>query len=146
MYEYIAIVLLIQILTLVFLYLTDMERKFFSRSGVKQCKLLTLKRGKYLFLFYERKGNIITKHAFICMIAYYIVNGAGFAALLIQAITGNDSFEKDIFATLIFANIGLLIVVVGGNPRKLTPDQNKEYWEYRMKLHEERKKQKREKQ
>jgi len=146
MYELIIIVLMMQSVFLVFLYITDMELKFFSQIGIKQCELLTLKKGKYLFLFFKRKENMITKHAFVCMVAYYIINCAGFIALLVQAITGNNSFVTESCVALVFSNIGLLIAVVSGNPKKLTSNQQKDYFEYRMKIHEDYKnQQKREK-
>lgn len=132
-----------------FLHLVDLELKYCFQIGenfgvrrVTQFK--TLKRGKYLFLFFKRKEGIITRHAYMCMIAHYVINGTGLIASLIQIITENNSFTSGGGVTLAILNMCLLVVILARKP-DLNKEEKKIYFEYRLKIYEEQKKRKREK-
>jgi len=117
-FVFLVITLFIQCGTLAFLYIADKRLKFLAESGIeirsklgvkKQVRVFILERYKYLFVYYKRKESIITKHAFLCMIAYYIINIVGFAVLTHQFVMGNSSFI--VGAIFCFLNLGLMIAV-----------------------------------
>jgi len=139
-----TLIFLSEFVVLAFIYITDRELKLLSQIGIKQYELLTLSKGKYLFVYYERKKGLITKPVFVCMITYYIVNGAGFIALFIQLIIENDSLIRESSTILIIGNLGLLFMVGIYTP-KLSAEQKHVKWEYLYKLGLELKKQKEEK-
>ena len=140
MIELIAIVFMIEPVVLLFVYIADSELKLVSRIGIKQTKLLKLHKWKYLFVFSKRKEGVITKHAFMCMVAYYIINSAGFIALLVQLMIKSDSFITASCVIFGFVNIGLLFLVVT-QPR-LSFEQRKQRFDYLQKRHEDYKKKK----
>ena len=143
MIELVVLVFMANALVLSFLYFTDRELKLLLQIGLGQYKLLSLNKWKYFFVFYKRKEGIITKHAYVCMIAYYIVNGIEFIWLFIQIITGNNSFISETCMVQGFSNIGLLAIVVI-EPR-LTPEEKRIKFEYLEKLGKDLKRQKEEK-
>ena len=143
MIELIALVFLGNFVVLISVYITDRELKSLSQIGIKQFKMLKLYKWKYFFIFSRRKEGIITKHAFMCMVAYYVINSAGFIALLIQLIIKSDSFITANCVILGFLNIGLLFLVVS-QPR-LNLEQRKQRFNYLQKLHEDYLRQKKEK-
>ena len=135
MIELVAFIFITQFVALVFYYSTDRELKFLARGGIQQHEQLTLTKWKYLFVFSKRKEGIITKHIFICMIAYYIVNGAGFAVLLFLYFSKNGPLIGFCCAFLVFANIGLLFIL--DTYPKLTPEQKKMRLDYMEQLAQE---------
>ena len=122
-------------LVLAFLYSADRELKFLAQGGIQQHEQITLTKWKYLFVFSKRKDGIISKHAYRCMIAYYIVNGTGYVALLFLYIAKNDPFITISCIILAFANLGLL-AMVGSQPR-LTPVQEERKLKYMEQLAQE---------
>lgn len=129
-----------QIGSLVFLYVADRRLFFVSKSGVTQVKALKLlKTHRYLFVYYKRKEGHITKHAFKCMIAYYIINAVGCAALFIQFFWANGSFIAATCSFIIMAHVGLIAAV--GTPL-LNNEQQKMADKY---IQDERERKKKEK-
>ena len=103
-----------QSIVLIFIYCTDRELKYALKIGVKDSKLYKLTRCKYLFVYTKRKDGIITKHAFMCMIAYYILNFTGLISVFVQIIFGSVIFGIISSLTIticifIILNIGLFI-------------------------------------
>ena len=109
--DILVILFIIQFMVLLCLYTTDRRIQFMSKSGIKQVELLALQKYKRFFVYYRRKDGLITKHAFVCMIAYYIINFAWFIIVLIQIITGNASYLATICGIFILANLVLLFPV-----------------------------------
>jgi len=105
----------IQLGALVFMYVADRELKLVLKVGIKQVEMLTLKKSKYFFVYSKRKGGVITKHAFKCMIAYYVMNTAGFTLLLLLSIEGFSSFVTVTSCILGFSN-AVLVPVAGSQP------------------------------
>ena len=94
------LLLFIQPGALLFLYFHDKELKLLSKLDIKQVKMLTLPTHyRSFFVYYRRKEGLITKHAYIWMIAYYIVNGVGFVTLFIQLIY-EFIIESDLYSIL----------------------------------------------
>ena len=133
--ELVALVFLGNSIIITFFYITDRELKFLSRQGIKQYEQIQLNKGKYLFIYYERKKGMITKCIYKRMIVYYIVYGAGFVVLFFLYIAKNDSLITLCCAILVFANIGLLPLAFP-EPR-LTPAQEKMRSDYMQKQREE---------
>ena len=138
----IGMLFILHIIVLACLYVNDKRIKAMLSSGIKQIELLSLTKQKYFFVYYKRKEGFISKHAFISMIVYYILNFAGFVALFIQFITGNNSPLLTTCGILIFLNIGL-IFLVSVHPA-ITDEQKMELDEYmdkeRWRQEDERKK------
>jgi len=104
----IVLILLSQALALFLLYMSDRRQKYALKGGIKRVETFTLKKHKYLLVYYQRKKGIITKRAFIFMIAYYIINITGFIAIFVPYFLGNSSILLGTCCSLIFLNIGLL--------------------------------------
>ena len=98
-----------QAATLTALYFSDRKLKYLSKSGLGQADIFKLAKFKYLYIYYRRKEGLITKHAFLCMIAYYIINLTGFVAIIILYVSDNSSL-LEVVCVLVFFNIGLFTV------------------------------------
>ena len=109
----IIVMFFIQLVTLTSLYFTDRRLKRESKSGNKKVKMLTITKYKYFFMYYKRNEGVITKYAFVCMIAYYIVNLTLFTILTTQFFIDSSLSLTIPTATLCFLNIGLLYVSLG---------------------------------
>lgn len=107
----ILLLFILHIIVLVCLYATDKRIKHISNSGIRQVNMLTLTRFKYYFVYCRRKKGLISKHAFVCMIVYYILNFTGFFIMSFQFITGNSSSLQTTCSILLFLNIGLVFLV-----------------------------------
>ena len=94
-----VLVFIIQSATLICLYFADRGLKFASKSGIKQVKMLTTKKYKSFFVYYRRKEGVITKHAFVCMIALYIIDFVGLVAISIQFTMDAESSLYLFFST-----------------------------------------------
>ena len=132
--------LLLQIWVLWTLYSTDRQIKLVLKLGITQekAKMYNLKKYKYFFVYYERKGGIISKNAFVVMIAYYIINLVGFYAAFSQFFIDGSVVP---LGYLIFLNIGLLIAAAVG--KSLEPYQKRFLDEYKAKERALRKEEKR---
>ena len=95
---------------LLFLYISDRRLKHVLKSGIKPVKMLALTKSKYFFVFYKRKDGLITKHAYSCMIAYYMINSAGFATIITQIIVGS-SLPLATCCILAFSHVGLITAI-----------------------------------
>jgi len=135
MIELVVFIFMMQSGVLLYFYITEREMKFLSQIGIKQCEQLMLTKWKYLFVFSKRKEGIITKHAYVWMIAYYIVNGAGFVILFVLYIAKNDLLINVCFGVLLFANLGLLIFAIIQS--RLTSVQEEMRSDYMQKQREE---------
>ena len=83
-----------QVSVLILLYIADRGLKIVSKNRIKQVEMISLRKSHRNFLVrYRRKEGIITKFAFKCMIAYYIINATGFIAIFIQYVLGDNSFK-----------------------------------------------------
>ena len=101
---------------LLFIYISDKDLKFVSEIGLKQIDMLTLKRGKYSFVYYKRKEGIITKHAFVCSIISYILNGVAYPIIFIPYITNMDLL-LGLVIMMIFLLDFVLIIFVYSQPK-----------------------------
>ena len=103
-----GITFFVQAIALTLLYFTDKELKRISKSGVKQVKMLTLTKSRYLFVYTKRKEGVITRYAFRCMIAHYLLNAVVLTALSLQLIFGVYSFVIYTCCIMLAVNVGLL--------------------------------------
>jgi len=98
-----------QVSVLILLYIADRGLKIVSKNRIKQVEMISLRKShRNFFVHYRRKEGIITKFAFKCMIAYYIINATGFIAIFIQYVLGDNSFFTITSVIIVFANIGLI--------------------------------------
>ena len=126
---------------LILLYIADRGLKLASKSRAKQVEMFALTaKHKYLYVYYRRKDGIITKYAFMCMIAYYIINVTGCIVLFAQYIMDNSSFPTPICVILIFANT--ILFIPSGSQPTLSFEQRGIYIRY---IKDERAKRKKEK-
>ena len=110
----IVITVLIQFGTLIFLYVADKRLKFASMCGIKQVTIFTLSKSRYFYIYYRRKEGRIIKHAFLCMIAYYIINVTWFIVIFIQLVMDNILSFTATHAILLLSN--LVLFGVAGSP------------------------------
>jgi len=101
---------------LLFIYISDKDLKFVSEIGLKQIDALLLKKGKYIFIYHKRKEGIITKHAFVCSITSYVLNGIAFPTILISYIT-NMGFLLGLAMIVVFLSDFVLVIFVCSQPK-----------------------------
>jgi len=111
----IIVVFLIQLGVIIFLYFTDKYLKLVSKAGIRQVKMYTLKRSRYLFVYQKRKEGIITKYAFVCMILYYMINIAGLITISIKMFIIGDNSSL-VLTTLIFGGCDVILLGYAGGP------------------------------
>jgi len=112
MIVFVGLVLIFQLSTLLLLPVADRKLKFVSKQDIKHVEMFVLmKKSKYFFVFYKRKEGIISKHIYLCMLVYYIINVIGFISISIQLLFDNSHFLTATFIILGHLNLGLLIAV-----------------------------------
>ena len=111
----IIVVFLIQLGVIIFLYFTDKYLKLVSKAGIRQVKMYTLKRSRYLFVYQKRKEGIITKYAFVCMILYYMINIAGLITISIKMFIIGDNSSL-VLTTSIFGACDVILLGYAGGP------------------------------
>ena len=107
--------------TLLLIYGSDKELKYLHQLNIKKVKLLSLKRSKAFFIYSKREENKITLYAFICMIAYYVINILGVVLLFAHLITKCDLLFVLSCATIY---LNFLILIVSG--MKIYPSKEKQ--------------------
>ena len=152
---FIFLTIFLQYCALWLMYYRDKELKLISRLDIKPVKMLALpEKYRRFFLYYQRNEGIITKHAYVWMIAYYIINVVGFVVLFIQLIiesniytaltiggnTDNNSSLANTCIILAASNMGL--VFAAQLRLDLNPDQKQVLLSYQT---EERKRREEEK-
>ena len=111
MFDIWGIVLLMLMINMIFLPFVDKELKFLSTNGIKEVMLTSRDRGKCLFFFVGGKSLEITKHIYVCTIAFYIINTLGACVFLVQLFAQIN--EIAIYSYWIFIlNLLLFFVIV----------------------------------
>ena len=130
-----------QFFILFVLYFTDKKLKLYSKLGLRNVNMHTLTKCRYFFVYYKRKEGIITRRAFVCMIAYYIVNIIGCLAILVQFIIVRVPYMADIIFYYLVSHVGLFAAAMC--IRKLDDEQEKVFKKYEEEERERRKEEKR---
>jgi len=143
MYEILIVVAILAVGTFVSLYAVDRQLKYFAELNIKKVKLLTLTKSKRLFVYYNRKENVITKDAFISMIIFYIINTLGILLLLAHFIAKSDLLFK--FSVGLFCS-NLLLFSHSAIRLSLKYEQQKIVWEDQKKYRKMREEQKKNRQ
>lgn len=107
------------------LYFTDRKLKLYSILSIRQVSMLKLTKFRYFFVYYKRREGVITKRAFVCMIAYYIVNTIGGMAVFAPSIIALDLSLTNILICYLVSHIGLFMAAIG--IRELEYEQKKIY-------------------
>ena len=136
MYALLILVFPVQFGALSFIYCADRDLKLALKIGVKKIRQYTLtNNNKYFFVYTKRKEGIITRYAFMCMAAYYILNFAGLISVLFQIITESTSFSTITTCIIIFLNLGLLIAVAPPYRFTLNAEEQKTVKEEQLKIY-----------
>ena len=133
-YMFFVMVFLAQFGALVFIYCMDRELKAAMEIDVKNVKLYKLLKYKYCFVYHKRKDGVITKYTFQHMLAYYSINFTWLLIVLVQIITGNNSYLIMTCSIFMLLNLGLLVEVP---IFALNAEERKKMGEYRQKLFDE---------
>ena len=137
MYQILIALFIFAAITLLLIYGADKELKYLSHINIKKVKLIKLTKGRCFFIYHNRKDNMITKHSFVCMIVYYILNVPGCSMLIIHFITNNNLFFN-ICVILLFLN--LILFITSGMKISLTEEQRKLKFAEQMKYREQKRK------
>ena len=120
---------------LLYIYISDKDLKSVAYFSIKDVKFITLTKCKYLFVYHKRKEGIITKHAFLCTIANYIINGTIIIALLVSIIINSEAlFENGHYfvITIFVLNVALIMAVI--SQPNLSPEQRKSFTKQKFEL------------